>query len=88
MEIVFGKINSAAAFSNEGIFVAQAAARLIQLCAGQIGQPDARKLRCIETFKELMEMMENNSAKGKKRVEGDIDGLCAAKGRHGRCESL
>ena len=33
-------------------------------------------------------MVENCAAGREKRVESDVDGLSAAKGRHSRCESL
>ena len=84
MEIVFGKVNAATTFSDERIVVAEAAARLVQLSAGSAGQPDAREVGFVESLQELVEMEQNSSARGEKRVESEVDGLCAAKGRHGR----
>ncbi len=84
MEIVFGEIDAATAFSDEGIAVAEAAARFIKLGAGSACQPDAGQLRLVESFQEVVEMVKDSAAGGEKRVECDEDGLCAAKGWHGR----
>ena len=82
MEIVFREIDAATAFSDEGIAVAEAAARLIELCPGSAGEPDAGKLGFVEPFQEVAETMKDSATSREKRVESDVNGLCAAKGRH------
>src|ERR1700719_49729 len=88
MEIVFRKVDATTAFPDEGMVVSEAAARLVELGSGSPREPDAWELRFAQSFQELVEMVEHFAASGEKRVESNVNGLGAAKGRHRVWESL
>ena len=54
------------------------APRFIKLRPGQACHPNAGELRLIEPGKELIEMVEHRAAQGEKRIERNVNRLCAA----------
>ena len=54
------------------------APRFIELRAGQAGHPNTGKLRLVEPGKKLIEMVEHRAAQGEKRIERNVNRLCAA----------
>src|SRR5262249_24385985 len=83
VKIIFGQIDTAAAFSDKRFIVPQTAARLIQLCTRQAGQPDAWESGFVHAAQELLEVMQYLAAQRKERVDGYVDCLRAAEAGHG-----
>jgi hypothetical protein len=73
VEIIFGEINGAAILGNEGMGVAQLAARFIELQARTAGKPDGGNPLMIERGGEFIEPWETLAAGGNQRIYCDVE---------------
>ncbi len=77
VEIVFWKIDAATIFSEEGLGMTYAAARIVQLNTRFAGHPNAGNFELVEFSLKAFESVQEFAARGEKRVHSAIDdGLC------------
>jgi hypothetical protein len=72
VEIAFGQVDAATVFGDEGMLVAEATARLVELEARAAGEPDRGDAGMIEGSGELVEARNAPAARGDERINGDV----------------
>src|SRR5215470_3448679 len=74
MEVVFGEIDGAAIFRDEGFRMARTAAWLIELQARMATEPDTRDCKLIELWLEPIETVKESASWGQEAVYRAADG--------------
>jgi len=89
VEIAFRHANDAAVLGNEGMLVAETAARLVELEARAPGEPDGGNAGMIEGGGELVEARNALAARGDERIYGNVkDAGSLAQARLRRVRSI